>query len=216
VVIDIEWGAFGDNGSLDFMKTEFDREIDRNSNHVGSFTFEKLLGGHFIGDLTRLVLCRLTNDETIFQGIGSDRLRTWKKFTAEHLSDVERDTDEDAANSWRLIRDLQLDAVATKDDIIILRYVCSAVSIRAAQLIGSCSAVLLNRMNRSENVIAIDGSLYRYHPKLHQIITDWLKELAPAVQSRLILAEDGSGRGAAFVAAVAIRLAKDAEGHHRS
>ena len=39
VVIDVEWGAFGDNGVLDFMKTEFDREVDRNSLLAGSFTY---------------------------------------------------------------------------------------------------------------------------------------------------------------------------------
>ena len=38
VVIDIEWGAFGDNGSLDFTKTEFDPIIDKHSNHLNSFT----------------------------------------------------------------------------------------------------------------------------------------------------------------------------------
>ncbi len=38
VVIDTEWGAFGDNGSLDFIKTEFDKIVDLHSNHVGSFT----------------------------------------------------------------------------------------------------------------------------------------------------------------------------------
>jgi Hexokinase len=38
VVIDIEWGAFGDNGVLDFIKTEFDKEVDKNSLLVGSFT----------------------------------------------------------------------------------------------------------------------------------------------------------------------------------
>lgn len=215
VVIDIEWGAFGDNGSLDFMKTEFDREIDRHSNHIGSFTFEKLFAGHYLGDLVRLVLCRLTDDGVLFHGIGSDRLRSWNTFTAEYLSDIERDTDIDATNSWQVIRDLELDAVATEDDVIILRYLCSALSIRAAQLVGACSAVLLNHMNRLENVIAMDGSMYRYHPRLHQMITDWLIELAPTVQSRLILAEDGSGRGAAFVAAVAVRLAL-AERHLQS
>ena len=34
----MESGAFGDNGSLDFMKTEYDFVIDKHSNHVGSFT----------------------------------------------------------------------------------------------------------------------------------------------------------------------------------
>jgi len=37
-IIDIEWGAFGDNGVLDFFKTQYDFEVDRLSNHKGSFT----------------------------------------------------------------------------------------------------------------------------------------------------------------------------------
>ena len=39
VVIDVESGAFGDNGSLDFIKIEQDKIIDQNSNHIGSFTY---------------------------------------------------------------------------------------------------------------------------------------------------------------------------------
>jgi len=39
VVIDIEWGAFGDNGSLDFIRTLYEKEVDVHSNHVGSFTY---------------------------------------------------------------------------------------------------------------------------------------------------------------------------------
>lgn len=38
VIIDIEWGAFGDNGSLDFLKTEFDRSLDLRSMRATSFT----------------------------------------------------------------------------------------------------------------------------------------------------------------------------------
>jgi len=38
-VIDIEWGAFGDNGSLDFIRTPYEKEVDLHSNHVGSFTY---------------------------------------------------------------------------------------------------------------------------------------------------------------------------------
>lgn len=38
VLIDIEWGAFGDNGVLDFIKTRYDREVDNHSLMKGSFT----------------------------------------------------------------------------------------------------------------------------------------------------------------------------------
>jgi hexokinase len=206
VVIDIEWGAFGDNGSLDFIKTEFDKEIDLHSNHVGSFTFEKLFAGHYIGDLARLVMLKLVEKNLLFGGKESCKLQQWGSFTAEHLSDVERDTDVDDSHTRQVLRDLGLESTATADDIAILRYLCSALAIRAAQLVSANVAVLLNHMQWPENTVAIDGSLYRHHPKLHAMMTAWLTELAPTTKCQLVLAEDGSGRGAAFVAAVAVRM----------
>jgi hexokinase len=38
VIIDVEWGAFGDNGVLDFIKTDYDRKVDDNSLITNSFT----------------------------------------------------------------------------------------------------------------------------------------------------------------------------------
>lgn len=35
VLINTEWGAFGDNGALDFIRTEYDREIDEHSINPG-------------------------------------------------------------------------------------------------------------------------------------------------------------------------------------
>lgn len=35
VLINTEWGAFGDNGALDFIRTEYDREIDEFSINKG-------------------------------------------------------------------------------------------------------------------------------------------------------------------------------------
>jgi len=40
-------------------------------------------------------------------------------------------------------------------------------------------SVLLNRMQWTENSVAIDGSLYRYHPKLHSMMMAWISELSP-------------------------------------
>ena len=35
MVVNTEWGAFGDNGELEFIRTEYDHEIDRNSINKG-------------------------------------------------------------------------------------------------------------------------------------------------------------------------------------
>lgn len=38
ILVDVEWGALGDNGCLDFYKNEFEREINKFSNHPDSYT----------------------------------------------------------------------------------------------------------------------------------------------------------------------------------
>lgn len=35
LLINTEWGAFGDDGALDFVRTEFDRDVDNNSINPG-------------------------------------------------------------------------------------------------------------------------------------------------------------------------------------
>jgi hexokinase len=38
ILINTEWGAFGDNGALDFIRTEYDREMDEFSINKGRQT----------------------------------------------------------------------------------------------------------------------------------------------------------------------------------
>ena len=47
------------------------------------------------------------------------------------------DTDTDQSNTWRALRDLDLHSVASADDVAILRYLCSVLSIRAAQIVSA-------------------------------------------------------------------------------
>jgi len=47
------------------------------------------------------------------------------------------DTDADQSNTWCALHDLDLDSVASADDVAILRYLCSALSIRAAQIVAA-------------------------------------------------------------------------------
>ena len=52
-MIDPEFGAFGDNGCIDFIKTDFDRRVNDESLLPDSFTFEKYFTGKYIGDVLR-------------------------------------------------------------------------------------------------------------------------------------------------------------------
>ncbi|CAG2115143.1 unnamed protein product, partial [Medioppia subpectinata] len=93
----------------------------------------------------------------------------------------------------------------TKDDIEIVRYVCALIGVRNAQLAAANLSAVVQRIDKPMVRIAIDGSLYKKHPKLHKLMTDFISELIPNRKFELFLAEDGSGKGSAFIAAVAAK-----------
>ena len=43
VVINTEWGALGNTGSLDFIRTKYDHLVDTNSKNQGKQVYEKLI-----------------------------------------------------------------------------------------------------------------------------------------------------------------------------
>ncbi len=67
VVVDLEMGAFGDNGCIDFIKTDIDRALDRDSLLPRSFTFEKYFAGKYIGELARLIFLTLHQRGLLFK-----------------------------------------------------------------------------------------------------------------------------------------------------
>ncbi|XP_064487173.1 hexokinase-2-like [Ornithodoros turicata] len=208
VVIDIEWGAFGDNGVLNFIKTDFDKALDENSLLVNSFTFEKLFSGKHLGELVRIVLVKLVREKMLFEGRASETILTGRSLKSADISQLEGDDGESRAREiFARLGYIK----ASDDDIAIARYVCGVVSARAAQLVSICLAVLLERMQKPTVTIAIDGSVYKHHPRFHTLMTEYISTMAPNRPFKLMLAEDGSGKGAGLVAAVADRLRRAAQ-----
>ncbi|XP_076765888.1 hexokinase-2 isoform X2 [Xylocopa sonorina] len=207
VIIDIEWGAFGDNGVLDFIKTDYDRENDANSLIVNSFTFEKYISGKYLGEIVRVVLAKLTKDGLLFLGHTPGSILVPGNLTSDLVSDIEQDSvDGGDSNTREILMKFGIDP--DEEDIKIVQYVCEVVSNRAALLVSICLSVLLKRIDKKRITIAVDGSLYKHHPRLETWIKQYIPLLAPDHKFKMIHAEDGSGKGAALVAAIAQRLQK--------
>jgi hexokinase len=54
------------------------------------FRFEKLYAGHYLGELVRLVLVKLTSAGVLYGGKGSDSLMTRWNLTTSHVTAIER------------------------------------------------------------------------------------------------------------------------------
>lgn len=90
MLINTEWGAFGELGVLDFVVTEFDRAIDENSINPNKQLFEKMISGMYMGELTRLVLEKLVNAGILFGGKCPSDLRKRGKFFTKYVSEIEK------------------------------------------------------------------------------------------------------------------------------
>ena len=89
MIINTEWGAFGERGSLNGIITEFDRDVDENSMNPKTQIFEKMISGMYMGELVRLVMMKLYNKGLLFVGSTITELKNRGQFLTEHVSQIE-------------------------------------------------------------------------------------------------------------------------------
>ncbi|CAH1155313.1 unnamed protein product [Phaedon cochleariae] len=207
VIVNLEWGAFGDDGGLDFCRVQYDRDVDARSINPGKQLHEKMISGMYMGEMVRLAAERFTKEGYMFGGKGSEQLFTPDAFETRFVSDIEADAPGTYNNVKQICNDLGL-ADATEQDYVNLRYLCACISRRAAHLVSAGLTVLIRKVGEKKVAVGIDGTVYKNHPNFHNLMMEKIKELIePEYEFSLMLSEDGSGRGAALVAAVAARVA---------
>ncbi|KAM8742120.1 hexokinase-2-like isoform 1-T2 [Acanthopagrus schlegelii] len=208
--INTEWGGFGDDGSLRDIQTEFDVVVDETSINPGVHTFEKMISGMYLGEIVRLVLVRLAKEKLLFKGQTSEELLTPNTFQTKFISEIEEE-DSGLENTQNILTKLGL----KWDDIDsrVVRLVCDTISSRSARLCAAALATLANRIrvNRGldhlKTTVGVDGTVYRKHPNFSEELQATVRLLAPKCDITFVVSEDGSGKGAAMVTAVAQRLA---------
>ncbi|KAJ8263452.1 hypothetical protein COCON_G00159090 [Conger conger] len=214
--VNMEWGAFGDQGELDDFCTVFDRAVDELSTNPGKQRYEKMISGMYLGEVVRNVLLDFTSKGLLFRGNLSERLKSRGIFETRFLSQIE--SDRLALRQVRsILQHLGLTS-STCEDSVLVREVCGVVSRRAAQLCGAGLAAVVERIRQNRQLaqlrvtVGVDGTLYKLHPHFSTIMLQTVRDLAPQCKVSLLQSEDGSGKGAALISAVACRL-RDAGQH---
>ncbi|KAI5088099.1 hexokinase-2 [Silurus meridionalis] len=211
--VNMEWGAFGDDGSLDDIRTAFDREIDAGSLNPGKQLFEKMISGMYMGELVRIILVKMTKEGLLFQGRTTPNLLVNGCFKTSYVSAIENDkSKEGLVMVEQVLRDLGFEP--SQEDCVAVQRVCQIVSTRAAHLCAASLAAVLRQIrdnkavDRLRTTIGVDGSVYKNHPQFARRLHKMVRCLVPDCDVRFLRSEDGSGKGAAMVTAVAYRLAK--------
>lgn len=204
--VNTEWGGLGDDGSLDDIITPYDTEVDQTSLNPGKQRFEKLTSGMYLGEIVRHVLLVLTRGGLLFKGHFTDALKTPGIFQTEYLSKIE--SDRLALLQVRCVLQ-QLGLDSSCDDSIIVKEVCGVVSQRAAQLCGAGLAAVVDKIRENRRLdhlnitVGVDGGLYKLHPHFAQVLRETTQAMAPQCSVTFLPSEEGSGKGAALITAVA-------------
>lgn len=205
MVINVEWGAFGDLKN-NLPQTIIDKELDNESTNKGQQQFEKMISGYYLGEIVRRIIILLKNKNELFIDINLEKTKLVEKYSlgSEYVSILDLTNIEKNLNFSfeRFEKEFKFKILNEKDKFIISN-ICTFVSQRAAKLTGIGIVGLLSQIHSSqyENSIpgvGIDGSLFEQNKTFKVQLKTTLDELD--TKCELFLAKDGSGKGAALLA----------------
>ncbi|XP_077182381.1 hexokinase-3 isoform X2 [Paroedura picta] len=152
--INMEWGAFGDDGCLEHIMTSYDKKIDATSINPGQQS----------GNQGLQELCAALEERGLTTSLEEAQL---------------------------------------------VKEVCHTVSIRGANVCAAGLAAVVDKIRENRQLeklkvtVGVDGTVYKMHAHFARQLQQTVALLAPKCEVKFLLSEDGSGKGAALIAAVA-------------
>jgi len=201
MVVNLESGNFGsrpDRIGTDLPLTKWDRIVNEESVNPDYQIYEKQVSGMYLGEIVRILLCHLINNEGLFEKLENYSFDKKYVFSTEDMTNIEMDPTPtlDTANKKLTAFGIK----STLDERRFLKSVIHAVAARGAILAAIQIAACLKQMNKEDDevVIAVDGSLFEKYYGFKDKIQETLQLLLKHNKVKLILAKDGSGVGAAL------------------
>ncbi|KAL2374687.1 hexokinase [Blastomyces gilchristii SLH14081] len=213
VAINCEYGAF-DNEYVVLPRTQYDIIIDRDSPRPGQQAFEKMTAGLYLGEIFRLVLLDLYDNKgkLIFANQDVSKLRKPYSLDSSFLAFIEEDPFENLSETRDLF-ERTLGIHAMPSELEFCRRLAELIGTRAARLSACGVAAICKKKNITHCHVGADGSVFEKYPhfkargaKALREILDWPDD----VPDRVVMsgAEDGSGVGAALIAALTLERVK--------
>jgi len=199
MIINMESGNFDKS----LPATPYDRQLDRDSGNAKHQLAEKMISGKYLPQLVRLVVLDLIRKENLFEGRVPAVFADKESFQSIHMNVL----DVGPREAVQTLSKELFGRVLTPQERQILVRVSRIVSLRSARIAAALIVGALTRVERRSAkhvTVAVDGSLFEKYPQYSRRLAEAIRELEGAAGKtvRLKLTKDGSGIGAAVIAAV--------------
>ena len=204
MIVNMESGGF----DKALPRNRFDERLDAESENPGSQWEEKMVSGKYLGELVRLIVVERTAQGLMFGGRLPDIFAERERFGSERVCAFKEDVSEKAEAVRAMLADIGA-AGATVEDASELRRIAWIVSNRAARIAAAVLAATVTWIDpdlERDHTIAVDGSVFEKHPGFAAAMNAAFREILgdKSARVRTALTHDGSGLGAAVIAAAAM------------
>jgi len=206
IAINCEWGAFDSDTKEYLPRTKWDLHIDETSNKPGQQLFEKMIAGLYLGEVFRLIMMDMIEEGVLFLGQNTYKLEKPFSFDTAFVSLIEADFTDDQLTVIGLFSHF-FGIETTPEERQFFKKLAVLIGTRSARLSACGIAAIVSKCGYLEEGgcgVATDGSLYNKYPKfadrIHEALVDIFGDKGKTIKT--YHAEDGSGVGAAIIAAM--------------
>ncbi|KAK7949530.1 hexokinase [Apiospora saccharicola] len=160
MVINTEWGCFGDGQDGLLPSTEYDEVLDMASPHPRQEMTEKRISGLYLGELLRLVILRLVDENLFTMKLDPDSPILQKDgIECSLLSQIAEDGSPDLPRAIvHITESFRADNVSVADARAI-QMVAKAIARRAARLAGVALAAIIVKCDQSRDSLSTASTL---------------------------------------------------------
>jgi hexokinase len=199
----------GNFDGISAVETPYDTALDRELDEPppGAQRFEKMVSGHYLGEIVRRVLVDLERRTAAFHWAAAPAITTAFGFDSAHLSRIAADRSAALDDVRTLLGALGIES--TPAERRGLSALGAAVARRAARLVAAAFTGTLRFLDgelAERRTIAVDGSLWGGYPGFERLVREALAELIGrerAERVEIAFVKDSTSAGAAVIAAVA-------------
>ncbi|MEI6055164.1 MAG: hypothetical protein WCR55_03815 [Lentisphaerota bacterium] len=208
MIINMEWGNFDK-----LFITPYDKDVDAASPNPGKQRLEKMVSGMFLGEVLRVLVRDLIKRDLLFADeSAANAFHKHSSLKTENMSLIEADSTDNLG---------EVEAFLTKSGIKnitiesknLLKHVSKLISGRSAKLSAAAISAVVLWMDpelKSKHTIGIDGSLFEKYPGYKEMMEEVFEDIFKKNAKQIVCehARDGSGVGAAIIAAIAASTEK--------
>lgn len=206
MIVNMEWGAIGDNAPKLLPITDIDIDMNINTPNPGKQLLEKMMSGMYLGELTRLWIVRLYKQNQIMtkMNANSQLFNERMCFHSRHLSSILQDDSEKLVEIASILGQFGI-TNSSFEDRQVIRQIADLVITRSARLMGTCLHAIYSHLERTNTGISgsvgVDGSVFRFVPGYKARVLNVLRELGRD-EVDIGTAVDGPSKGAALIALI--------------